>query len=241
LLQATDKHHWAPVEQVVQWLTDGIPKTAKVLEIGPGHIPFPRADVFVDFQPCPQVKPDQLVMANLAVDPLPFEDKSFDFIYCRHVLEDMYNPILLCNEMSRVGKAGYIEAPSPIAECCRGVDGNAPPYRGYHHHRFIIWTYKNELRLVSKYPILEYLSLDENWMADQLRPSPKYWNTYHLWKDTIDVRHRQNALDFHMLRDYGPMLVDATKSTIDSVNEFWKQVPETNLMPQPLPRLYAAS
>jgi hypothetical protein len=60
------------------------------------------------------------------IDPisekLPFADKEFDFVYSRHVLEDSWNPFALCEEMSRVGKSGYIETPSPIVELGRGVD-----------------------------------------------------------------------------------------------------------------------
>jgi hypothetical protein len=44
-----------------------------------------------------------------------------------HMLEDMYNPFPICAEMSRVAKAGYVETPSPVAELCRGVDGDKPP------------------------------------------------------------------------------------------------------------------
>src|SRR5882672_7035798 len=146
-LTTTDPHHWAPIPAVVDWLTNRLPPEAKVLEIGPGHAPFFRADTFVDFAPWPiqGVAPEKLVKCDIATEPLPFEDKSYDFIYCRHVLEDMWNPFHLSKEMERVGKAGYIETPSPIAELCRGVDGGAPPYRGYHHHRWVVWNQAGEL------------------------------------------------------------------------------------------------
>src|ERR1700733_6220826 len=90
-------------------------------------------------------------------DPLPFGDKAFDFAYCRHVLEDLYNPFLLCTEMARVAMAGYIQTPSPLAEVCRGVDGNSPSWRGYQHHRFLIWDRNGILCFLSKYPIIEYV------------------------------------------------------------------------------------
>jgi ubiquinone/menaquinone biosynthesis C-methylase UbiE len=47
---------------------------------------------------------------------LPYEDKEFDFVYCRHVLEDLIYPFRVIKEMQRVAKAGYIETPSPMAE-----------------------------------------------------------------------------------------------------------------------------
>ena len=42
-LTVDDCHHWGPSAQVLKWLIDGLPPEAKVLEIGPGYIPFPRA------------------------------------------------------------------------------------------------------------------------------------------------------------------------------------------------------
>src|SRR5690242_10077189 len=176
-LTQNDKKHWAPVKEVYDYLTNVlIPKDAKVLEIGPGHCPFARADVSVDFVDVPGVK--NLVKCDLANEALPFKDKEFDFVVARHVLEDMFNPFPLCAEMSRVAKAGYCEVPSPMAELGRGVDGGSPPFRGYHHHRFIGWIFNKELRFVSKYPFVEYIRLDENRVDESLRQSERYWNTY---------------------------------------------------------------
>ena len=46
----------------------------------------------------------------------PFPDKTFDFVVCSHLLEDVRDPITVCRELCRVGKAGYIETPSRIRE-----------------------------------------------------------------------------------------------------------------------------
>lgn len=229
-LTTSDKHHWAPIPQVVDWLAKSLPPMARVLEVGPGHAPFPRANTYVDFvDPCDlpisngDHVPEQAIRCDLATNPLPFPDKSFDFIYCRHMLEDMYNPFLVLSEMERVGKAGYIETPSPIAELCRGVDGGAPAYRGYHHHRFIAWEHACELRFVSKYPLVEYLQFNEPILERLLRSDAKYWNTYYLWKDKINFRHRQSPLDFDIPRDYQPMLASAVDQSKASTDEFFAQ------------------
>jgi len=37
---------------------------------------------------------------------MPFPDKSFDFVYCAHVLEHVDDPIRACREIMRVGKRG---------------------------------------------------------------------------------------------------------------------------------------
>ena len=240
-LTVSDKHHWHPVPQVVTWLAERIAPDAKVLEIGPGNLPFPRANEFVDFV---ELGPDARAYAqgpvhkiDAACSYLPFPDKSFDFVYARHVLEDMWNPFALCAEMSRVGKAGYIETPSPITELCRGVDGSAPPYRGYHHHRFFVWNYRNELRLVSKYTIVEYLMFDEAQLVALLRAGPKYWNTYHLWEGEINVQHRQSPLHYDITRDYVTLLNDAVRNAVMMADEFWTRIPQRAEVSQLLPRV----
>lgn len=205
-LTQSDVKHWAPIPQVVDYVASLIPEGARVLEVGPGHMPFRRATHFVDYV---QRGSLPITICDVANDPLPFADKSFEFVYCRHVIEDMYNPFPLIREMSRVGKAGYIETPSPIAELCRGVDGGSPPYRGYHHHRFIVWVQDGQLRLVSKYPMVEYLSFDDDGLTRDLRASPVYWNTVYLWRNVINLKHLQNDLDFDLPQDYGHVLKTA--------------------------------
>jgi len=236
-LTNSDKKHWAPNPQLLDWLTQEIPPDAKVLDVGPGHAPFARADVSVDFVDVAGVK--TIVKCDLGREPLPFEDKSFDFIYCRHTLEDMWNPFGLIAEMSRVGRAGYIETPSPLAEIGRGVDGGSPPYRGYHHHRFIVWVHRNELRFVSKYPLIEYLNLDDTTAA--LRLFPRYWNTYYLWTDRINAVHRQSPLDFDIPRDYGMLLNDAVKQSKEATDAFWCKIPDTVQTAPVMLRSFAAS
>lgn len=224
-LTDADPHHWHPNPKILEWLSAQIPTSAKVLEIGPGDLPFARATHFVDFV-------DRDIAAgptcDLSCEPLPFPDKSFDFIYCRHVLEDMYNPFLLCREMERVGRAGYIETPSPIAEMCRGVDGGSPYYRGYHHHRYMVWKHFNDLCFLAKYPIVEYipivgyLALDEQSIVARLRSNSRYWNTYCMWSDRINVRHIQNTLDYDLPRDYPRVVHEAMQQSAASIDHLWR-------------------
>lgn len=208
----------------MDWLEHRLPDDAKVLEIGPGHSPFRRADTFVDFVDVPTIPKDKLVKCDMAKEKLPFEDKSFDFVLCRHMLEDMFNPFHVCEEMSRVAKAGYIETPSPIAELTRGVDGGAPQYRGYHHHRFIVWEWSGQLNFVSKYPVVEYLNADDEGNTRSLRAGPNYWNTYYLWKDRVNVRHRQSPLDYDIPREYQPLLNTAAVQSKAATDMFFDKM-----------------
>ncbi len=201
---------WHPDQKMIDWLTEKkIPADAKVLEIGPGTVPFKRANAYVDFVDIPDL--ENFTKAD-GTGKLPYGDKEFDFIYCRHVLEDSWNPFTLCEEMSRVGKAGYIETPSPIAELCRGIDGSSPPFRGYHHHRWIVWTANKELRFVTKYPLIEYLRFKEDEIDEWLKQQ-RYWNTHYLWEDRVNYVHRQSPMDFNIPTDFALMLADAMQAS----------------------------
>ena len=235
-LTNNDKKYWAPIEPLVQWLAKKLPAEAKVLEIGPGFVPFPKATMFVDYKKLPNIPADKIVSVDLNNTALPFEDNSFDFVYCRHVIEDMYNPFLLCKEMERVGKAGYIETPSPMAEIGRGVDGNSPPFRGYHHHRNIVWVHEGELRIAAKYPIIEYLRFLEEEIVGWLKEGPKFWNTYYLWEDKIKTKHLQSGPDFEITRDYASILKNAMDQSTISSGKFWLDVPDKVEMPSALPQ-----
>ncbi len=68
-------------------------------------------------------------------EPYPFADKSIDFVICSHTLEDLRDPLWVCSEIVRIGRAGYLEVPSRIAESSRGIE---PGQVGWSHHRWLI-------------------------------------------------------------------------------------------------------
>lgn len=230
-LTNSDPHHWSPVPEIVEHLAAKY-KGKRVLEIGPGHVPFPAATHCVDWQDAaPVLFPMDVRKIDVNRQPLPYADLTFnsyeewDFVYARHVLEDMWNPFHLIAEMSRVGKAGYIETPSPICELTRGVDGNSPPYCGYNHHRWLVWTGDGELRFISKFPYVEYLNFADNAVREQmLRSSARYWNTYHLWEGEMKVRHLQCPHDFAMPQDYGAMIINAMAQSKQETDTFYRTV-----------------
>lgn len=219
-LQDSDKHYWGPTQYLLDWLESRIPEGAQVLEVGPGTSCFRRADVFVDVVDAPSVPEGKLLKHDIAVSQLPFPDKFFDFAYCRHTLEDMYDPFAACREMSRVAKRGYIETPSPIAELCRGVDGGSPDWRGYHHHRFFVWEQGGELQFVAKYPVVEHARCNEESLVGRLKLGPQYWSTYYLWEDEIRFRHLQTPQDFVLDKGYADLLMSAITQSAESANRF---------------------
>src|SRR5438067_2197296 len=112
-----------------------IPETAKVVDLGGGASPFPRADFVIDAVPFDasgtgssgnihkllntQTRYSRNTWTQIDIcerKTWPFPDKTFDFAVCSHLLEDLRDPIWVCSELRRVAKAGYIEVPSRIEE-----------------------------------------------------------------------------------------------------------------------------
>src|SRR5205823_3650385 len=86
---------------------------------------------------------------------------------------------------SRVAKAGYIETPSPFAECCRGVDAESPVWRGYVHHHSIVWHDKGVLMLMPKLPVIEHVAFLEEEISMVLGMGASHWNSYFFWEGVI--------------------------------------------------------
>ena len=95
-----------------------IAKDARVLEVGGGDSPSPRADVLVDFALEPRerwggrIERDDRPLVLARGEALPFRDKSFDYVIAFHVLEHSEHPEVFLSELQRVAAAGYIETPS---------------------------------------------------------------------------------------------------------------------------------
>lgn len=92
-----------------------------VLEVGSGDLPYYRSDVLLNKYPDdPSQRLGDLVIDRPFVvgsaEALPFADKSFDYIIASQVLEHSLHPDKFFNELSRVGKRGYIETPSALRE-----------------------------------------------------------------------------------------------------------------------------
>ncbi len=145
-----------------------------VLDIGGWGHPFNRANYVLDLAPyetrgfynrtfakntpIPPIggtvemfTKDTWIMRDIcAKEPYPFRDKELDFVVCSHTLEDIRDPLWVCSEMIRIGKAGYIEVPSRVWETCRGIQ---PGIAGLSHHRWLIdiEPAQNSIRFLQKY------------------------------------------------------------------------------------------
>ena len=96
----------------------------KVLDVGSGHQPNPRANVILDkyvgetiHRTTQQVEmpTDKYFVLGDALET-PFTNKEFDFVIASHIAEHIDDPVKFCNELQRISKRGYIETPGPITE-----------------------------------------------------------------------------------------------------------------------------
>lgn len=96
----------------------------RVLDIGPGAFPHPRADVTLERRfenPVEQLaqngnEPSATINGSLVYydgRDFPFEDDAFDYVICSHVIEHVPDDELdhFVQEVQRVGKRGYLEFP----------------------------------------------------------------------------------------------------------------------------------
>lgn len=143
----------------------------KVLDVGGGRNPWARADYVIDRRSYSERVGDVAEKEKIGKIhfnektwiswdfydlPWPVEDKFFDFVVCMDTLEDLRDPILICKELQRIGKAGYISTPTRSLESC--VHGNTSPLSdqlvGYFHHRWFVEIEKGALIFKMKNPML---------------------------------------------------------------------------------------
>jgi hypothetical protein len=124
----------------VDAVLDMIGPDDQVLDVGGWYMPFTRANWVVDIMPYSTRAPEAQRLGPLperfdestwverdicSRESFPFADKTFDFVVCSHVLEDIRDPVFVCSELMRIGKRGYIETPSFDAELTFGFDSRS--------------------------------------------------------------------------------------------------------------------
>lgn len=99
--------------------------------------------------------------------PWPFEDKFFDFSLCMGTLEDLRDPIVICKEIQRISKSGYISTPTRAAESYVGVSEHPKSNKlyGYFHHRWFVEIIDSKLVFKMKTPLLYQ---NRQWLIDKI-------------------------------------------------------------------------
>jgi SAM-dependent methyltransferase len=110
---------WAFQNDVMKW---DIGEADLVLDVGAGGFPFKRADHLADRYPdetthrMEAMVRDARPFFEVDLQSLPFADKTYDFVFCSHVLEHLDHPGQAIRELMRVGKRGYIEVPTRLSD-----------------------------------------------------------------------------------------------------------------------------
>ena len=107
LIKRTTKTH---IEKILSENPDW-----KILDIGCGYGANKYATTICDILDLSQhYKNKSFIKIN--DKKLPFKDKEFDFVIASHVAEHVEDVSYFLNELSRIGKKGYIEVPTRLED-----------------------------------------------------------------------------------------------------------------------------
>jgi len=185
------KVRFREISNLFAWRDIPVKSHDLVLDVGSGDNPHVRADVLCDAHLLDSG--ERSGKFDLIVDgrpfvfadacKMPFKDKAFDFIICSHLLEHMNNPADLLEELMRVGKAGYIEAPSSLME----------KLYGWSFHRLLIDYEGNSLVIRpkskdGKYGIIpEEIKKSTSWER-LVKDNNQCFLVSYFWKNRIEYR-----------------------------------------------------
>jgi ubiquinone/menaquinone biosynthesis C-methylase UbiE len=225
--------YWGPNELVINMIEQLCVrnKHKRILEIGPGRVPFNLATDWIGSNE----RITNYIDIDIDKEKIPYD--SVDFIFCRHVLEDIQNPDFALQEIIRVSKyGGYMETPSPLIEITKDVDAHKLSHRycGYIHHRYIVWSniQKNEIYFLPKYSCILDHMLDitdeiKMHLYDLINNYPVYWNNYFVFgaqKPTVIMY--KNGVNFNctaqgtMAEEYIQLVTRAINESIENTNYF---------------------
>jgi len=178
--------------------------TWRVLDIGPMCFPFPFATHYLGVDPRDDPKDGKpFILADIQVRT-PFDDNFFDYVYCSHVLEHLDHPVAAAQEISRIGKRGYIEIPNGYSTLYLFYGAVHPKWFPWQEPdgTFVfspwdpdvlrIFTDKAGLhamdRIVNGDPIQEKLTAREMVLRGFYYENMCFFYSYQLWIDQIKIR-----------------------------------------------------
>jgi SAM-dependent methyltransferase len=180
----------APITRKLVEIRMGLSPRQRVLDVGSGHKPSPRADFLVD-----RYMDNRQRMAHLATHDkpfvqadlchLPFTDKAFDYSVAHHVIEHVDQPQTALEELMRVSQRGHITCPSLFWELLH-------PQREYHKWVILLVDGKLVFYEKSRLPmppfgsIFEAHGLGKNFFLQSLfRQYKGLFSIFYKWHDEI--------------------------------------------------------
>ena len=162
----------------------------RILEIGPGATPFPRATHYLELRidteeerirqrgniaqaPAFNGKPLKFYDGG----PFPFEDGAFDYVIASHVIEHVEDPEFFAREVFRVGRGyGYFEFPRVTYEFLFDFDVHRHIFCFDPTSRTLCYLPKADLPFKAFEPVTAQLRpmLENNWM-DVIKLNPDYF------------------------------------------------------------------
>jgi FkbM family methyltransferase len=100
---------------------------------------------------------------------------KFDFSICSHTLEDVRDPLLVCEMLSRISVSGYIAVPALARELARFEFGENGP-RGYIHHRWLFRMSNDRFTAIPKIPIVEFISINPKIFSSTNTQLKLFWD-----------------------------------------------------------------
>jgi hypothetical protein len=112
------------------------------------------------------------------------ENGKFDYSICTHTLEDIPNPVLVCEMLQKISRRGFISVPSKYAEYLRfetwyGVKG----YRGFFHHK---WIYSLKNNVFTGFEKANYWEHLNDSRID--KPQGHFTEIGFMWEDSFDYK-----------------------------------------------------
>jgi predicted O-methyltransferase YrrM len=205
------KHGWWKIKEINDYLIEKTNDSLEIIDIGSGLSPFENATYTIDGHEKATLKID------VETETIPKD--IVDFVYTRHLLEDLRKPQLVLSEIKRIAKAGYIETPSVIAECTRYIDCAVNGNFGYRHHHSILWTCKNThtLKIIPKIEeyISEFITFDKMIQFRELLTDTFLWNNYYLFDAGSPLKYEILSSTETIPKEiYFKLLDDAIESTL---------------------------
>ena len=166
----------------------------KVIDVGGsyGGWSTPYVDAIVDFNNITLNNINNIIFFKIDItNPNDYEEilsyikinGKFDFCICTHTLEDIMNPIFVCEQIEKISNEGYISFPSKYRELSR-IEGN---YRGYIHHR---WIFNPKDDYILSFPKINYI--EDNKFDKIADNSINLFDLSFYWKNKINIKYLNN-------------------------------------------------